>query len=76
MNVQVTGSSGYIASQLVPALLGRGYYVVCMTSDARKIMSKFPRRVNFSGMNAAIRKRAEARARVFTSNRAARRLNA
>jgi len=46
MNVLVTGSSGYVGSQLVPELVDRGHYVVCMTRDARKVASKFPRRVN------------------------------
>jgi uncharacterized protein YbjT (DUF2867 family) len=35
-----------VGSQLVPALLERGHYVVCMTRDPRKVTSKFPRRVN------------------------------
>lgn len=46
MNVLVTGSSGYVGSQLVPALVERGHYVVCMTRDVRKVTSKFPRKVS------------------------------
>lgn len=46
MNVLVTGCSGYVGSQLVPALVESGHYVVCMTRDPRKVTSRFPRRVN------------------------------
>jgi len=46
VNVLVTGASGYVGSQLVPALLAHDHYVVCMTRDARKVTSKFPRRVD------------------------------
>lgn len=46
MNVLVSGASGFIGSQLVPELLSRGHYVVCMTRDAAKVTRKFPRAVN------------------------------
>jgi uncharacterized protein YbjT (DUF2867 family) len=46
VNVLVTGSSGYVGSQLFPALVEQGHYVVCMTRDIRRVTSKFPRRVS------------------------------
>ncbi len=46
MNILVSGASGYIGPQLVPALLQAGHYVVCMGRDARQLTRKFLRRVS------------------------------
>jgi len=46
VNVLVSGASGFIGSQLIPALLSRGHYVVCMTRDPAKVTRKFPRTVH------------------------------
>ena len=46
MNVLVSGASGFIGSQLIPALLSRGHYVVCMTRDPARVTRKFPRSIN------------------------------
>jgi len=46
VNVLVSGASGFIGSHLIPALLARRHYVVCMTRDPARVTRKFPRTVN------------------------------